>query len=46
VIGIDREKNSNIRLLTRAALWFCRTQKSCEKNKKFQRSTTVRIIRN
>jgi hypothetical protein len=32
-------KNSNIRLLTRAALLFGRIQKSCQKNKKFQRST-------
>jgi hypothetical protein len=39
VIWNDREKNSNIRLLTRAALLFCRTPKSCQRSKKFQHST-------
>jgi hypothetical protein len=37
-------KNSYIRLLTRAALLFGRPPKSCQKNKKFRRRTTVHII--
>jgi hypothetical protein len=40
VIWNYRGKNSNIRLLTRAALLFGRSPKSCQKNTKFERSTT------